>query len=237
MAGGRCPRRGRGGRRRCFRPHACLDVARLIASGSGRRRSCVAQARARRRPRQHRHRPSIAGHGRAGAARQKRANAIDDRTEGHGSESTSSAGGRSDRGTGVRCASSQVAASGRPAHLRGDSPLAGDAGGRVRVQPAGCSGDDGSRSPGSDAGVRAGSFRLPPARLPELRALTAAPPAASTSPAQANPGMSPGTLARGPIDARMAQPRPPTASTAHTIASHVLPRRATATAASATKMP
>jgi hypothetical protein len=49
--------------------------------------------------------------------------------------------------------------------------------------------------------------------------------------------MSPGTLARGPIDDRMAQPRPPTASTAHTIASHALPRLATATAASATKMP
>jgi hypothetical protein len=49
--------------------------------------------------------------------------------------------------------------------------------------------------------------------------------------------MSPGKLARGPIDARIAHPRPPTASTAHTSASRPSPRLFTATAASATKIP
>src|SRR5947209_2301621 len=131
----------------------------------------------------------------------------------------------------------QASAPRRAARLRGHDQLAGNAGRGVRLQPAGRSGDEPSRPPDSDAGVRPGSVRLPLARLPELRALTAAPTAASARATHPHPGTSPGTLARGPIDARIAHPSPPRANTAHTAASHAPPRLATAMAASATKMP
>src|SRR5436305_114991 len=81
--------------------------------------------------------------------------------------------------------------------------VVGHTGGRVRVRPGGRSGES-SRSAGSAAGIRPGSVGLSPARLPGLRALTAAPPAASARAAQPKPGMSEGTLARGPTDALMA---------------------------------